>query len=162
MATSGMNSRTTRPQHDQAPAHLLPVTFHEHIASVPVNPPVAYPNGMGTWRALPTARRPNVRISVPLMVSTDPHIARTRRGDSRLKNVPGRMDLNYNLLGMKRTNPHRYREQRGGQKSAHINPPSKALTPTGRLRSSACFSAQRVEAINKTTLQCFKEWSGER
>jgi hypothetical protein len=67
------------------------------------------------------------------------------------------MDLYNDFLGIKRTNAHRYRKQRGGQKSTH-NPPFKALMPTGRLRSSACFSAQRVEAINKNTLQCFNEF----
>jgi hypothetical protein len=141
-----------------APAHLLPVTFHEHIASIPVDPAVAYPNGVGMWRTLPAARRPDVCISVPLMISTDPHIARTGRNDSRLINVPGRSDLYYDFFGMNRSNAHRYRKQRGGQQSTHIRSPFRALTPNRRLRSSACFNAQRVEAINKNTLQCLKEW----
>ena len=147
----------TGPQYDHGPPHLLPVAFHEHITSMPVNPTVAHPNCMGTWRALPTARCPNVRISVPLMIATDPHKAWTRRGDSPLNNLPGRMDLHDDFLGMKRTNTHRYREQRGRQKSTHIHSPFTAPTPTGRFRSSECFNAQHAEAINKNTLQCFKE-----
>jgi hypothetical protein len=67
------------------------------------------------------------------------------------------MNPYYDLFCMKRTDAHRYRKQRGRQESTHINPPFKTLTPTGRLRRRACFSAQRIEPINKNTLQCFKE-----
>ncbi len=159
---SGMTLATGGRSMTTAPALLLPATFHEYPSCMPVNPVVAHPYGMRTRWEFPTARRPCIRISVPLMVPADPHIARTGRCDSRLDDLPWRMDLHYDFLGIKRSNAHRQRKQRGRPKSTHIRSPFTEPTPTGRLCRRACYSTEHAEAINKNTLHCLKEWRGWR
>jgi hypothetical protein len=141
-----------------APSYLPPVAFHQHIPPMPVNPAMAHPNGVGMWWTLPAAGRPDVRVSVPLMVSTDPDIARTGRCDSCLNNLSGRPDLHDDFFRMKRTNTHCYRKQRRGQKFTHVqfsfHISDTYLTAFWR----RMFHRQNTESINKNTLGCLKKW----
>jgi hypothetical protein len=134
-----------------APAYLFPAALHQHPSSMPVNPLVAHPNSMRTWRKLPPPRNPDIGISVPLVVAADPQITRTGRDHSRLNDVPRRPDPHDHLFGMKRSKAHRHRKQRGRQKFTHFHSPFTALMPTGRLPRGACFNPQCTEAINKNT-----------
>jgi len=131
-----------------APSYLPPAAFHEHITSTTVNPAVTHPNGVRMWRTLPAARSPDIGISVPLVVATDPDITTTGSGHPPFNNVSGRADLHEDFFRMKRSNTYREREQRRGQKFTHVDSPFTSPTTTGRLRIGACFAHEPIEAIN--------------
>jgi len=92
---------------------LAPVSFNEDVATMAVNPAMAHPDGMRPGRLFPAAWRPDVGIAVPLVITADPNVARTGRGNSCFDDLSGRPHPHDYFLSLNRTEANRYGKQSG-------------------------------------------------
>ena len=90
--------RQVRGHRRAAGQALTPMPFHQHPSAMPMHPSMRNPVCVGTRGHFPSSRSPNIRSSVPSVITGYPNIASTWRRHPRLNHRTRRRHSNHNLL----------------------------------------------------------------